>query len=224
VPVLARHLKERATAERFHCEETVAAVFEEEAYRAALDCDIIFACVDRPWGRHVLNFIAYAHLIPVIDGGISIRTNRFGKLTAADWRAHTATIGRPCLQCLGQYDAGHVQTEREGNLDDPTYIAGLAKDHPLKARENVFAFSMACASMQMLQMLALALSPLGQSNPGAQLYHFVGGFMEEWPGADACDPDCAFPPLTAFGDAGGIDVTGSRPPKRDDVRSKSDGP
>jgi hypothetical protein len=214
VPVLARHLKESATAEHFHCEEVVAAVFESEGYRAALDCDVILACVDRPWGRHVLNFIAYAHLIPVIDGGISIRTNRFGRLSAADWRAHTATPGRPCLQCLGQYDSGLVQTEREGNLDDPTYIAGLAKDHPLKARENVFAFSMACASMQMLQMLALTLAPLGHSNPGAQLYHFVGGFMEEGDLGKACHPDCAFPLLTALGDTSGIDVTGPRPPQR----------
>jgi hypothetical protein len=77
-------------------------------------------------------------------------------------------------QCLGQYDPGLVQMEREGHLDDPSYIEGLAKGDPLKARENVFAFSMDCASKQVLQMLAMILAPLGQPNPGAQLYHFVG--------------------------------------------------
>ena len=71
-----------------------------------------------------------------------------------------------------------MQAEREGLLDDPNYIAGLSNDHPLKMRENVFAFSMACASMQMLQMLALTIDPLGQPNPGAQLYHFVGNITE----------------------------------------------
>jgi hypothetical protein len=184
-------------------------VYEDEGFKAALDCDILFSCVDRPWGRYVLNLIAYAHLIPVIDGGISVRSNRLGKLAAADWKAHTATIGRPCLQCLGQYEPGFVQTEREGRLDDPSYISGLPKDHPLKSRENVFAFSMACASSQVLQMLALVVAPLGLSNPGAQLYHFVGNHTEE-PTYGACHPECQFPSFIAKGDACDIPITGKR--------------
>ena len=187
----------------------MAAVYEEEGFRATYDCDVLFSCVDRPWGRYVLNLIAYAHLIPVIDGGIEVRTNRLGKLAAADWRAHTATVGRPCLQCLGQYNPGFVPMEREGHLDDPTYIIGLPKDHPLKTRENVFAFSMSCASLQVLQMLALTIAPLDRSNPGAQRYHFVGGFMEE-PTYDTCHPGCEFPQLIAYGDSCRIPVTGPR--------------
>ena len=209
VEVLADHLAAHATATDFTTEQVAAAVYEEEGFRAALDCDLLFSCVDRPWGRHVLNLIAYAHLIPVVDGGIAVRTNNWGKLAAADWKAHTATIGRPCLQCLGQYDPGFVQMEREGHLDDPTYIEGLAKDHPLKTRENVFAFSLACASLQVLQMLALALAPLDQPNPGAQLYHFVGSFMEE-PAFGSCHTECHFPGVIAYGDACNIPVTGQR--------------
>ena len=210
VDVEAEHLSARATAKGFRPDPVAAAVYEEEGFRAALDSDVIFSCVDRPWGRYVLNLIAYAHLIPVIDGGIGVRTNRFGKLVAADWKAHTATIRRRCLQCHRQYDPGLVQAEREGFLDDPTYIEGLHKDHPLRARENVFAFSMSCASMQMLQMLALTLGPLNLSNPGAQLYHFVGSHMEP-PEFEPCHPDCQFPELIALGDACGIQVTGTRP-------------
>jgi molybdopterin-synthase adenylyltransferase len=209
VKVLAEHLRARATASRFTANQVVAAVYEEKGYRAALDCDVLFSCVDRPWGRYILNLIAYAHLIPVVDGGISARTNRLGKIAAADWKAHTATIGRPCLQCLRQYDPGLVQVERERYLDDPAYIAGLPKNHPLKSRENVFAFSMSCASLQTLQMLALTLAPLDQPNPGSQLYHFVGGFMEK-PTFGCCHPQCQFPSLIAHGDACGIQATGVR--------------
>lgn len=206
VDVLADHLRSCATAERFKVYAVAAPVYEEEGYRAALDCDLLFSCVDRPWGRYVLNMMAYSHLIPVIDGGIRARRNRLGKLAAADWRAHTVTFGRPCLQCLGQYDPGHVQAEREGLLDDPKYIDGLPDDHPLKTRQNVFAFSMSCASLQMLQMLALVLAPLDQPNPGSQLYHFVGGFMEE-PTYGECHPECLFPSLVALGNSCGILAT-----------------
>jgi hypothetical protein len=206
VDVLADHLRSCATADRFKVYAVAAPVYEEEGYRVALDCDLLFSCVDRPWGRYVLNMMAYSHLIPVIDGGIRARRNRLGKLAAADWRAHTVTFGRPCLQCLGQYDPGHVQAEREGLLDDPKYIDGLPDDHPLKTRQNVFAFSMSCASLQMLQMLALVLAPLDQPNPGSQLYHFVGGFMEE-PTYGECHPECLFPSLVALGNSCGIRAT-----------------
>jgi molybdopterin-synthase adenylyltransferase len=57
VHILAEHLKIRATAESFNVRPVVRAVYEEEGFRAALDCDVLVACVDRPWGRHVLNLL-----------------------------------------------------------------------------------------------------------------------------------------------------------------------
>jgi hypothetical protein len=205
VEVMAEHLAARATAKPFCAEGIIGAVYEKEAFQAALDCDVLFSCVDRPWGRYVLNLIAYAHLIPVFDGGIGVRSNRLGKLSGADWKALTATPGRQCLQCAKQYEAGLVQMEREGLLDDPSYIENLPKDHPLKARENVFAFSMGCANLQLLQMLAMVLAPLDQPNPGEQLYHFVGNTMEA-PTFGQCHPECQFPSLIALGDYSGVEA------------------
>ncbi len=210
VDALGEHLKAHATAERFDVEFLRLAVYEDVGFRAALDCDMLICCVDRPWGRYALNLIAYAHLIPVFDGGINVRANKFGKLAAADWRAHTATVTRQCLQCLGQYEPSAVQLEREGFLDDSKYIEGLPEDHPLRARENVYAFALSCGSLQVLQMLAYAIAPLDLSNPGAQIYHFVGSQMEP-PQFGTCKPNCPFPSLVALGDDSGIAVTGPRP-------------
>jgi hypothetical protein len=207
--VMAEHLSLRGTAESCRVEPVWGAVYEESVFRAALDCDVLFSCVDRPWGRYILNLIAYAHLIPVFDGGISVRMNRLNKIAAADWKALTAAPGRQCLQCSGQYDPGLVQMEREGFLDDPTYIEALPKGHPLKARENVFAFSMGCGNLQLLQMLAMTLSPLAQPNPGTQIYHFVGNTMEESIFGE-CHPHCQFPDLIATGDRCGVEALATK--------------
>jgi hypothetical protein len=150
----------------------------------------------------------------VIDGGIAVRKNRKDELAAADWRAHAVGPDHRCMECIGQYDTGLVQLEREGRLDDPTYIQNLAKDHPLRVSENVFAFSMACAAQQMLQMLGMVIAPLGRANSGEQLYHFVGAHMEP-PKYEACQPECLFPTFTAQGDHAQIVVTGPKPPSRD---------
>ncbi len=209
VSTLAQRLRQDATNPKFDVETMARGVFEPDAFRAALDCDVLVSCVDRPWGRHVLNHIAYAHLIPVVDAGILVRTHRRGHLVGADWSAQTVGVGRPCLECLGQYDSGTVQLERDGMLDDPSYIEGLSDDHPLKARQNVFAFSMACASLQVLQLLNLVVAPLGRANAGVQRYHFVGSEMEPRR-FGTCHANCLMPGLVGMGDDSPYQVTGAR--------------
>jgi len=207
VAVVADALRNSATASKFMVDPMELSIVEEEGFRAALDCDVIFSCVDRPLPRSVLNFIAYAHLIPVIDGGIQIRVNeRSHILRHADWRAHTATPTRPCLECLGQYDPGLVASERDGLLDDPNYIAGLPSDHVIKRNQNVFAFSMSVASFEILQFLSLLVSPSGLNNPGAQIYHFVISSLEN-DVRDSCNTGCLYPSYIALGDSSPITVT-----------------
>lgn len=207
VEVLANALRNNATANHFSVVPLEWSIAEEEGFRAALDCDVLFSCVDRPLPRSVLNFIAYAHLIPVIDGGIQVRvSDRTRKLTHADWRAHIATPTRPCLECLEQYDPGSVSADRDGFFDDQGYIAGLPNDHPAKRNENVFAFSLSDASFEVLQFLSMIVAPSGLSNPGAQMYHFVTADLEQ-DKREACTDNCLYPGYIARGDSATIKVT-----------------
>ncbi len=207
VSMLGKALKRSATAEGFVADSVEFSVVEEEGFRAALDCDLLFSCVDRPWARSVLNFVAYAHLIPVVDGGLSLETTRNGQLRRADWKTHIVGPHRRCLECLGQYDPGFVPVEREGLLDDLHYIEGLPREHVLRRNENVFGFSLSVASLEVLQMLMMVVAPLGISNAGAQAYHFVPGIFDD-PKFEVCDEGCLYPGLAAKGDATGFSVTG----------------
>lgn len=206
ISVLSKALRKSATADGFIVEEIDKSISEEDGFRAALNCDVLFSCVDRPLPRSVLNFIAYAHLIPVIDGGIQVETSKKGNLLRADWKAHIASPGRRCLECLNQYDPGLVSAEREGYFDDPKYIEGLAAS-PLKSNENVFAFGLSVASFEVLQMLMMVIAPLDISNAGEQMYHFVPGIFDD-PGLHTCKEGCLYPVFISKGDKAGIKVTG----------------
>jgi molybdopterin-synthase adenylyltransferase len=199
VETLRRGLLRGATA----IEPTIAAhefsVVENDGFRAALDCDVIFSCVDRPWPRAALNLLAYAHLIPVIDAGLRMRQLRSGGLRVAFCVATTTAPGRRCLECLGQYDPAHVSAERDGSLDDEQYIERLPEDSALRARENIFGFSLGAAGFAVSQFVSTVVAPGGVSNIGAQRYDFKLGHLSVE--LEHCNAGCPYSAAIATGDS-----------------------
>ena len=121
--VARRCIAAAATADHPTIEVSDLSVCEPEGLRVALDHDLIFSCVDRPWPRAVLNALAYTDLIPVIDGGIAIDTRDDATMLNATWRTHVIRPGRPCMSCNRQLDLAQVVPDKQGLLDDPSYIA-----------------------------------------------------------------------------------------------------
>ena len=199
VALAAEQLTKHATADEVDIRLHSKSITRRCGLKAALDCDLLFSCVDRPWPRQVLNMLAYAHHIPVVDGGILVRVKPNGQLRGAEWRSHVAIAGRSCLECLSQYDPAHVTLERQGLLDDPSYIERLPTDHVLRQNENVFGFALGAAGLMVSQFLSLVVQPVGIGNPGAQTYHFTTGMMDT-DVASNCSPDCPFVAHTGAGD------------------------
>jgi molybdopterin-synthase adenylyltransferase len=206
VLAVADGIRRSATAPKIEINCCEYSICEKLGFETALDCDIIFSCVDRPWPRQVVNFIAYAHLIPVIDGGILVRTNkRNTNIIGADWKAQTVGYKRACLECLGQYKTENAVLEIRGKLDNSEYIKGLDKSKFLDAHENVFVFSSHLASMEVLQMLTLFIAPSGIDDVGQQLYHFVLGTMNI-DRCKECHENCFFQSIIGKGDFAGVTV------------------
>jgi hypothetical protein len=171
-----------------------------EGYGAALDCDLLLSCVDRPLPRHLLNAIAYSHLIPVVDGGILARVKQDGLPLHVDWRIQTAGPDRACLVCSGALRRSDVALDRDGKLDDPDYIAGLSEaDRAVMSRRNVFPFGMSVAAHQVLQMVGMVTGLERVGGSGRQAYRaYPGEMVVGEPGA--CEADCEYRNLLTTAD------------------------
>ena len=215
--VVAKRMRAVATASALDLRTVGQKLSHPDAYRAALDCDVLFSCVDRPHPRHVLNFMAYSHLIPAIDGGILVR-HRHARFRGADWQVQTAAPGRPCLRCLGAYDENMVSLDQGGLLDDPSYMAGLDASSPLHRRENVFPFSANLASLEVFHLISLVTGIAGQSDLGVQRFRYYPGVMDQRLDS-ACRGGCEFVQLVATGDHhfSLMDISPAAPEPRDEV-------
>ena len=199
VDLAAQAMRRNATANEIQITVLPDSIHDEAAYKAALDCDILFSCVDRPVPRDVLNYIAQAHLIPVIDGGIAVETDRRqDRLLSAHWRAHIVTPYHQCLRCSGQYNSSMVVMELDGSLDDPSYISNLPPEERV-GNQNVFPFSLGVAGMEVNLMLRYLLAADWWPLVRQQDYQFVTA--ETRIINDECHPNCSFRHRCAQGDA-----------------------
>jgi molybdopterin-synthase adenylyltransferase len=207
IEVIKKAIRENGTAKNIRIEVLPLSIYEEKAFRAALDGDLIFSCVDRPHPRQILNFIAYAYMIPVIDGGILVRSNKTNTmLIGADWKAQTVGHNRPCLECLGQFTASLAALDKEGMLDDPSYMETADESlRRMMSGENVFAFSLNLASLEILQLLSLLVLPDSLARSPQQFYHFTLKDFEEQAGA-ACSDGCLYKTIDGKGDNTGIKI------------------
>ena len=164
IHVARREALGAATADNPRIETSDLSVCEPSGLRLALDHDLIFSCVDRPWPRAVLNTLAYADLIPVLDGGTAIDTFENGRMRNATWRTHVIRPGRPCMRCNRQLDAAQVIPDMQGLLDDPSYIEH-ADASIVPPAQNVAPLSVSVSAGLLAQYVSLSTAPSGFGDP-----------------------------------------------------------
>jgi hypothetical protein len=197
VTVARRAITRSHTAADIAVRSLPVSLLKPKATAAALDCDVLISCVDRPWPRWILNTMAYAHLIPVIDGGILARVTADGRPLHIDWRIHTVGPGRTCLLCLGVLLRSDAALDRDGLLDDPDYLKGLSpEDRERYNRRNVFPFSLSVAAHEVLHLAGMIAGSQRVAGIGPQHYAAFPGEMTVTP-TRQCEPDCEIAALTA---------------------------
>ena len=188
VDLASESIKKHSTANKVNVNAIPFSIHCDNAYYEALDCDFLFSCVDRPVARDVLNFIAFAHLIPVIDGGVAVTVNN-DQSFYAHWRSHLITPYHQCLRCNKQYTTSDVVTELDGSLDDPSYINNLPPDERDR-NQNVFPFSLSVASMEVNMMVRYIVSQEWWPEVQQQDYHFQTGAIRI--NNQKCNENCIF--------------------------------
>lgn len=198
VDVVAENLRRSATHGGFACRALRGSVVEEAGFAEALDCDVLFSCVDRPWARQVLNHAAYSCLIPVVNGGVRIDSPR-GRLADAVYRAETVGPRRACMDCLGSLDAAAIQPDRDGLFDGPAYLGDRGRVDGTDERQNVMPFVLGLAGTELMQFVELVTRIGGRGDLGQQQYDYRTGEMTA--GRRACRRGCGYAASTALGDA-----------------------
>jgi len=153
--------------------------------------------VDRPWARGVLNSLAYADLVPVLDGGIGIDTFDDGAMRSAVWRTHLVTPGQPCLVCNRQLDPAHIQADKLGLSDDPGYIRGAAISAQ-PSRQNVAILAASVSASLLAQFTSLTVAPAGMGSPGPLRYALSTHSLEHLD--IPLKPGCPFETQVSAGD------------------------
>ncbi len=204
VQVARRLMEQAATAEDPVIRALDASICQPAGRSFALDYDVIFSCVDRPWPRAVLNMLAYADLIPVIDGGLHIDPFPDAGMRNATWRSHVIRPGRACLACNGQLDLGLVSADREGLLDDPGYIRRTGRSVG-PARQNVAMLSVSVVSSVLAQFVSFTVGPGGLGDPGPIQYLLSTHSLIR--PADVSQSSCYFERSVAAGNER-LDLTG----------------
>lgn len=118
-----------------------------ETLRALSTCDILVGCMDSVDGRHLLNKLASAYLIPLIDVGVRLEADGAGGIDSIWAAVHTVIPGGSSLMSRRVYsqhdlDAAFLKRSNPCAYEERRkvgYIKGIREDQPAVISVNMIA-------------------------------------------------------------------------------------
>ncbi len=117
------------------------------ALKALSTCDVLFGCMDSIDGRHVLNKLAAAYIIPLIDVGVRLEADGIGGIDNIWAAVHTVLPGGSSLLSRRLYsqkdlDAAFLKRSNPDAYEEQRkigYIKGIRVDQPAVISVNMTA-------------------------------------------------------------------------------------
>ena len=125
-------------------------LFDRRALEDLSTCDVVFGCMDSIDGRHILNKLATAYLIPYIDVGVRLDADRKGGIDGIWLAVHTLQPGGSSLKSRRVYDQAGMEaaflrrtSDEYERLKKQGYVKNVNVDRPAVISVNMQAASMA---------------------------------------------------------------------------------
>ena len=122
-------------------------IMDREVLEALSMCDVLFGCMDSVDGRHVLNKLASAYIIPLIDVGVRLDADGVGGIDSIWSAVHTVLPGGSSLLSRRVYsqadlDAAFLKRTNPDAYEEQRkvgYIKNIAVDQPAVISVNMDA-------------------------------------------------------------------------------------
>lgn len=215
--VAAEVAERSATAPNFTVRTVDGSVVEDDPEYAAapalLDCDVILNAADSAWARQVLDELAYAHCIPVINGGSRLLTDATGQLEReAKSEVAVTGPGSACFECQRVWNQKAVDEAREDPRyrGENAYVEGGVDPDVQPRAPSVIGANAVVAGLMQLRLMALALDVAPETVVGKQRYLPASG-ETAWSPTTECKDRCDRADATGGGNGHylplGVDMT-----------------
>ena len=197
VELAADGLRRSATAAEFQVDGHAGWLQQRDCFSAALDCDILFSCVDRPLPKDLMNHIAYAHCIRSSSEGCSSTRREDGTLGQATWSV--SVRGPGVAACAATASTRHRMSCSSETAPWTTPATSPGWPAASRRTRNVFPFSANLASLMTLEMLRIVVGDdWWPRNAGKVHYSYVPGSLNL--ADEQCREHCEVEARTALGD------------------------
>ena len=189
VDLVKSRLEQVATAGDFRVHAITGSIEDLHVYRQVCDADLVVNCVDNAPAREAINYLAYANLVPVVEGGVEIESPD-GEMRSARERVQVAGPELQCLLCSGQYTTADVTLHRLRRAPDSGYFVGDASGLEDGGR-NAFPFCLSLSAALLRSLLSYVIGEDWWDYPLASEYRYFGDEREDR-SAGICKKSCRF--------------------------------